>query len=94
MTKEQKGCIEIYNHFGQETQIAKLREEVEEFIEAIQHGGPTEQAEECADVLLVMNQFIDAEKISMPLVLSFIKSKIKRTLRRIRDGYYEKEETK
>lgn len=91
MNKERKGCMEIYNHFGQEKQIEKLREEVEEFITAIQEGGAAEVAEECADVLLVMNQFVEVKRIHMPLVASFIQSKIKRTLARIKNGYYEED---
>ncbi|QRN86021.1 hypothetical protein JR334_01955 [Clostridia bacterium] len=84
-----KSYMKIFNTFGEKTQIMKLREEVEEFIAAIESGTKKEQTEECADVMNMINQFAYAYKLNKQDTLCIMTEKVYRTLNRIDNGYYE-----
>lgn len=94
MDKEELDGIEavktIYNHFGREAQIEKLREEIEEFIEAIRSGDKAHAGEEAGDVLTVMAGFIFGEELNYDLVMGTPVFKMPRTLERMKSGYYDK----
>lgn len=76
MSSTREELLKIYNHFGQEKQLEKLREEVEELIEAVKSGNREHMIEEIHsyDTMPVFRQKID------------------RTLERIETKYYEQEE--
>lgn len=80
----------IFNHFGIENQIEKLREEVEEFIEAVRSGDLLHMEEEAADVQLLMAQFKKVHRLDCNRIIDIEKVKAERTIGRIDDGYYEK----
>ena len=79
----------IYNHFGQENQFDKLREEVEEFIEAVRSGNLDHMEEEFADVQLILAQHKKVYHLDADRVIDHEKYKCSRTIARIKDGYYE-----
>lgn len=84
--------VEIFNHFGQETQFKKLIEEVHEFIEAVEEGDEEHAHEELADVLTVLRQFMYAKNFDMAKTMNYEQQKVLRTLNRIESGYYKGEE--
>ena len=84
----------IFNHFGQKNQLLKLREECMELIEEIDNikdkDGelPIKFLHECADVLVVSNQFYGEHKRELEPIIIY---KILRTLNRIEKMFYNKE---
>lgn len=96
--------LEIINHFGFRNQMKKLHEEVFEMLEAIDNYEDSKSfdadissqnvlrdcmIEEIADVLTLMTQFMmyyDIEETELNEVMDY---KLYRTLKRIKDGYYE-----
>jgi len=80
----------IYNHFGRDNQLAKLKEEMIELYQEIEkisthHKIHDHFFEELADVMIVCHQFyIQYQSV----VEKHVDHKIKRTLKRIRKGYY------
>ncbi len=74
----------IILHFGRKNQLNKLLEELEELKEAIINNDNQNIYEEMADVLLLINQ------LSGKTVDRIYIRKIKRTLERIKTGYYDK----
>lgn len=91
MNEFEQKCIEIYEHFGKTNQIEKLREEVEELIEALVNGTHEEQTEEYADVALVLQQLRLAHSIATVEIMTVQDKKVLRTLDRIESGYYEEQ---
>lgn len=89
--EQNKKLSKIYNHFGRDAQIKKLREEVEEFIEALQSGNMEHATEEFADVAVVLGGFCVSEPIDDDLFSSTFDYKVDRTDMRIDSGYYENE---
>lgn len=83
--------LKIYNHFGEQSQIEKLREETAELIEAIKENDKEHIKEEIADVLVLVNQFISAKEISEDELIEVFGEKLDRTLERIESKYYEQE---
>lgn len=82
--------LDIFNHFGEEAQLEKLKEEVNEFIEAVQSGDVAHMEEEYADVMVCMAQFMYGKGLSESIVLKTTTNKVFRTIERIGSGYYEK----
>jgi len=85
-----KKLLEIWNHFGKKNQIDKIREEVEELIEAIESGDVTEIENEFADVQVLLKQVYVAHNLSLTNINNIIDSKVTRTLKCIATGDYEK----
>lgn len=92
MSSTREELLKIYNHFGQEKQLEKLREEVEELIEAVKSGNREHMIEETADVLVLINQITNKEEIHSYDTMPVFRQKIDRTLKRIETKYYEQEE--
>lgn len=85
----------IYNTFGKEAQVRKLVEETTELAKAAEEfaaGKDTARhvAEELADVIIVASQLIDHGVLSKADYYRTKAKKIRRTVGRIRSGYYEK----
>lgn len=101
-----KPYLDIMNHFGIRNQMKKLNEECYEFIEAVDNyedyklfNKDTSEEEslarsfvieECADILILLTQFIALYDIEKKEIDTFIDEKLKRTLDRIETGYYDK----
>lgn len=90
--KMEEKLLKIYNHFGEEGQIEKLREEVEELIEAIKEGDKEHIKEEMADVLVIVNQIVYKKEMNEEELVEIFEQKVNRTLERIETKYYEQEE--
>lgn len=89
---QDKKLLKIYNHFGRDAQLEKLREEVEEFIEAVKSGNKEHAAEEAGDILTVLFGAVNGEELDVDTVIGTIGVKADRTLERMESGYYEKGE--
>lgn len=98
--------LKIINHFGVNTQMKKFNEECYELIEAIRDGEHTRYIgvsndiaevskkhimEEMADVLNLLQQFVFYYGIEQEEFEEQLQFKVKRTLARIEEGYYEKD---
>jgi NTP pyrophosphatase (non-canonical NTP hydrolase) len=86
--------LKIINHFGVNNQQRKLQEEVFELQEAITKyeagiGDKEAIKEELADVLLILKQLKWFYQLSPLNVLLMARKKRKRTLKRMKEGYYE-----
>ena len=90
--KMEEKLLKIYNHFGEEGQMEKLREEVEELIEAIKEGDEEHIKEEMADVLVIVNQIRYKKEMNEEELVEIFEQKVNRTLERIETKYYEQEE--
>lgn len=95
MLKKNK-LLKIIDTFGVKNQLKKFNEECYEFIEAINDYREEETqdnlyhiTEEMADVLVLLKQFQAKYKITNNQIDSFIDSKIDRTIKRIKENYYE-----
>lgn len=89
----------IFKHFGYACQILKIDEESKELQEALieTYKQPSPQnkehvLEELADVFVVLNQFKMFFKISDKKLQEQIEFKTRRTIDRIKHGYYNKKE--
>lgn len=86
--KYNESLQKIYRHFGHKNQILKLLEEISELRFEIKNNRyEKNEFEEMCDVWVVLTQLLlqhqkEAEQI--------IEHKIKRTLKRMESGYYEK----
>lgn len=102
--------LRIISHFGINTQLDKLTEETNEFIDAVKEMriitfnsegdlGDKEAMdkarehliEEMGDILTILSQFVFYYEIEKPELDKFMDEKLERTLKRIEEGYYEKE---
>lgn len=81
--------VEIFDHFGEESQLEKLQEEVDEFIEAVKSGDLNHIEEEFADVLVILDQFKVKKHIKRNTVLNWYVLKVDRTINRIESKHYE-----
>lgn len=90
MLENEGNLAKIYNHFGEETQLEKLKEEVLELIEAILEKDLEHIHEEFTDVKVMMKQIHKAYNLRNWKIAEIEKEKIERTLERIDTGYYEK----
>lgn len=90
--------MKIIEHFGHWNQRKKFMEEAYEVAEALQSIEDTEVtyneyilhlAEEIADVLVLLDQFIEYNDIDRQQIEQIKRAKVKRTLKRIEEGYYE-----
>ena len=86
--------LEIFNHFGWQTQRRKLQEELDELKDEIllyEHGigDIKKMIKEMADVRNVLNQFIYAYEILEEELNKEGTDKNIRTLQRIADNYYK-----
>ena len=70
----------IFNHFGPEVQKKKLQEECHEYIKDMNE-------KEAADILIVAMQLY----IFSPKMRKAVDYKIRRTIDRIKEDYYDKE---
>jgi len=91
LNKEYRVAIE---HFGEEDQIVKLQEEIDELKVAINELGQctntvTEVEKELADVINVAMQFVIHCGGSAENVMSQCAAKMHRTMKRIDSGYYD-----
>ena len=88
--------MKVFSFFGEEEQILKLKEEVEELSIELKRKRPDRSkiADELADVLNVIEQFIVYHDIR-EAVEKRREFKLERTLTRIKSGYYDaiKQET-
>lgn len=82
--------LQIFEHFGQEAQINKLREEVDELVEAIRSGDTTHMEEEYADVKVLLTQFFDKHKFNHANITKIEHEKVLRTIDFINTGDYNK----
>lgn len=89
MTTNEK-LIHIIKYFGFPNQVLKLKEEIDEVIEAMEDIDKKHITEELADVLVVLNQFKLFFHIEDKDLIEMMEYKIDRTLDRIEEGYYEK----
>lgn len=85
----------IFNYFGYETQRRKLIEEVNEFLDEILLfekgvGDIKKVEEEMADIVVLLEQFIRVYELDEYKLINIEKQKEKRTIERIRAGYYER----
>lgn len=86
--------LEIFNHFGWQTQRRKLQEEIDELKDEIllyEHGigDIKEMIKEMADVRNILNQFIYAYEMLEEELNKEGTDKNMRTLRRIANNYYK-----
>ena len=84
--------LKILLHFGLEHQLEKLKEEVDELIEAIKENNREHIIEETADVQNVLNQFKALYEITDFNLVPVMEFKRDRTINRIESGYYERVE--
>ena len=87
--------LKIIKHFGINVQQRKLQEEVFELQEAITKlecgNGYTENIEEeMVDVMILLKQIFQYYNLCESTMLLIEEEKIKRTIDRIEQGYYEK----
>jgi phosphoribosyl-ATP pyrophosphohydrolase len=78
----EKNLNKIYNTFGREIQLEKLREECEEFIYAYDRNEDYEQ--EIADLFVVSTTLV----LNITSIFKLVIFKINRTLKRIKENYY------
>lgn len=86
--------LEIFNHFGWQTQRRKLQEEIDELKDEIllyEHGigDIKEMIKEMADVRNILNQFIYAYEMLEEELNKEGTDKNIRTLQRIANNYYK-----
>ena len=103
--KRNEDLLTIYDHFGYKNQLEKLAEEVKEFSEAyaewVINGFAQEfwdhMIEELADVDILISQFrkniirVDGKYVFHQDLGDAEENKIQRTLKRIDEGYYERD---
>ena len=88
-----KRTKKILDHYGAENQIRKTIEELDELKEALEGGHNTEHIlEECADVMIMLNQLSWIYDFDKEMTNVMMEYKIERTLLRIREE--EKNDTK
>jgi len=90
----------IFEHFGLETQLEKLNEELHELIDALKDA--SEQypdrpdkvlrhpfvTDEAGDVLVLLKQLLENDEMFRAMVADSMFRKEKRTLHRMETGYY------
>lgn len=88
-----KKIKKILDHYGEDNQIRKTIEELDELKEALEEGHNIEHIlEECADVMIMLNQLSWIYDFDQGMINAMMEYKIERTLLRIREE--EKKNTK
>jgi len=82
--------LKIIQHFGKENQLEKLKEELNELLEAIDSKNEDEMFKEVIDVIIMAWQLLLIFKKTDDEIDRQVNFKINRTLERIESGYYEK----
>lgn len=80
----------ITEYFGIDNQIVKLNEEVAELTVECARDNYFGIQEELADVILLVKQIQFYFEVSDEEIESVMKEKVDRTLKRIKEGYYDK----
>lgn len=83
---------EIYDHFGYENQLLKLREEMAELTYEIdqRQRDPVKLMWEFVDVYILVCEILLGMSIkTLKMFKQMVKYKINRTKQRIKEGYYE-----
>lgn len=78
--------LKILDHYGEENQIMKTIEELDELKEALQEHDVEHIVEEIADVWVMIEQIIQIFKIDIRAIKSYKNYKVERTLLRIEKG--------
>ena len=90
-----EGLLKIIEHFGIENQQRKLQEELFELQQEItifeqgNNQSYQEITEEMVDVIILLKQFFYHYELNDYQMKQIEEGKIKRTLERIKSGYYE-----
>lgn len=79
----------IWTHFGTDSQFEKIKEEVDEVIDAFLNGTDEHLAEEIADVTVMLMEMAAMRNITEEQVFKYVPYKTDRTIERIESGYYE-----
>lgn len=87
--KREDKLMQIFDHFGATNQAEKLMEEATELRVEIIEDNYLGIIEELADVEVLLDQIKVKYEIYPEEVESIKKEKIDRTLKRIKDGYYD-----
>lgn len=87
---KEKDFKEITKYFGVSNQIVKLNEEVAELTVECARDNYFGIQEELADVIVLLKQIQFYFEVSDEEIEAVMKEKVARTLKRIKDGYYEK----
>lgn len=85
----EKELNKITEYFGIENQIVKLNEEVAELTVECVRDNYFGIQEELADVIVLIKQIQFYFEVSDEEIEAVMKEKVARTLKRIKDGYYE-----
>lgn len=80
---------EIFAHFGDVPQAAKLVEEAQELSESVKENARGDIVEEMADVMVLLEQIKQAYSITDDEIQEVMEYKVARTLERIESGFYE-----
>lgn len=81
---------EIVTHFGVRNQLKKISEEVFELQESCIEKNKMHIEEEIADVFVLLEQIIIAYDLDEENINDNMSFKIERTIKRIKDGYYDR----
>lgn len=82
---------QIFEHFGLQTQKAKLNEELNELSMAVKNSVKTDVIDEISDCYIVIAQFMHFHNIKLTDIIERVDYKLDRTIERIESGYYEGE---
>lgn len=86
---KEKDFKEITKYFGISNQIVKLNEEVAELIVECAKNNYFGIQEELADVIVLLKQIQFYFEVSDEEIESVMKEKVTRTLKRIKEHYYD-----
>lgn len=75
----------IWEHYGQERQLAKLMEEAYEVTDAVRECNLDHMEEEIADVMVVLYQVIYMHGLNLNTINRMMAFKVERTLERMKD---------
>ena len=86
---------QITKHFGIETELMKLTEEVGELLNAcykthLSNASTEDIEDEMADVMVILQQIVLYFDVDVSLMDSIARQKIDRTVKRINDGWYDR----
>lgn len=86
-----KKLFKIYDYFGLDNQMDKLKEELQELIDAIEEKNTHHIIEEMADVIIVLAQIVLFGLVwsEFKELCMMIEMKLKRTRKRIKSDYYK-----
>lgn len=95
MTKDMDDKLKkITEHFGIETELMKLSEEIGELQGECYKGhfvgGTSNIEDEVADVMVILMQIMLYFDVDMDKVIDTVEHKTDRTIKRIEEGWYDK----